>query len=119
MDGFALPPDLVIGWGHGPLRDRRLLESALAAPLHSFAGCLAYPTVLDQAAALLEHITRNHPFIDGNKRSGWHACRAYLDDRGMPLRAETGEAVSFVESVARGELDHREVVVWLGIHIRG
>lgn len=108
----------MIGWGHGPLRDRGLLESALAAPLQSFDGQMFYPTVVEQAAVLLEHIVRNHPFMDGNKRTGWRACHLYLKTRRMVLEAEPGEAVTFIEDVATGALEHHQVTAWLAHHIR-
>lgn len=70
MERFALPPSTVSGWGYGALRDEGLLESALAAPLQSCYGEVQYPTVIEQAAVLLERIVRNHPFLDGSERPG-------------------------------------------------
>lgn len=79
---------------------------------------MLYPTVVEQAATLLEHVVRNHPFVDGNKRTGWRACETFLAAKSLTLRVETLEAVEFVESVAAGHLSHGEIVNWVGNHIR-
>ena len=56
--------------GASGLRDRGLLESAVAQPQSSFAGQFAHEGLYEMAAAYLFHICRNHPFVDGNKRAG-------------------------------------------------
>ena len=56
--------------GSQGIRDQGLLESAIARPYQTFGGKDLYPTVLEKAAALSESIKINHPFIDGNKRTG-------------------------------------------------
>lgn len=54
------------------IRDRGLLESALARPFQTFDNKDLYPTIVKKAAALIESILRNHPFVDGNKRIGYN-----------------------------------------------
>jgi death-on-curing protein len=57
------------------IRDRSLLDSALIRPFQTFGGELLYPTSLDQSAAIVESIIKNHPFHDGNKRTGYTLMR--------------------------------------------
>jgi death-on-curing protein len=61
------------GGSHG-VRDMNLLESALGVPQATFGGEYLHPTVGAMAAAYLFHITQNHPFFDGNKRTGANAA---------------------------------------------
>ena len=65
------------GGSHG-IRDRKLLESALARPFQTFDTKDLYLTPIEKAAALLESILINHPFIDGNKRIGYVLMRLFL-----------------------------------------
>ena len=58
------------GGNPGLLRDEGLLESALNAPFQSFAGTCAYPSLQQKAARLGYGLVKNHPFVDGNKRTG-------------------------------------------------
>jgi death-on-curing protein len=57
------------------IRDRAALESALARPFQTFDNAELYQTIIDKAAALIESILINHPFIDGNKRTGYILLR--------------------------------------------
>src|SRR5437868_9059005 len=65
------------GGSHG-IRDNSALESALARPFQTFDGKELYPSVLEKAASLIESILNNHPFIDGNKRTGYTLLRLFL-----------------------------------------
>jgi death on curing protein len=58
------------GGAHG-IRDLSALESALSRPFQTFDDKELYPTAIDKAAALAESILNNHPFVDGNKRTGY------------------------------------------------
>jgi death on curing protein len=64
--------------GMGGIRDEGLLESALAQPEATFNGELLHSTIHDQAAAYLYHIAKNHPFVDGNKRTAFAAMDVFL-----------------------------------------
>ena len=68
--------------GSEGLRDSGLLESAIARPFQTFGGEDLYPSVFEEAAALGESLIINHPFINGNKRSGAVAMSALLEDEG-------------------------------------
>jgi death-on-curing protein len=64
------------------IRDLPLLESAVLMPQQQFAGEYLHPRVTAMAAAYLFHITSNHPFLDGNKRTGAMAAFVFLDPAG-------------------------------------
>ena len=71
--------------GSDGLRDTDLLESAIARPFQTFNGKDLYPSIFEKAAALGESIIINHPFIDGNKRTGTIAMIALLQENGLHL----------------------------------
>ncbi len=76
---IAIHDDLIDTFGGSlGIRDEGLLESALAQPQASFFGNLLHSTIQKQAAAYLYHICKNHPFIDGNKRTALGVMEAFL-----------------------------------------
>lgn len=87
------------------VRDRGLLESALARPRASAFGADAYPAIHDKAAALLHSIARNHALVDGNKRLALGATIAFCGMNGVRLTLSENEAYELVVSVAAGNLD--------------
>ena len=93
------------------LRDEGLLESALNRPLH----LLHYgtPSHFDLAAAYAHGIVKNHPFLDGNKRSGLMAATLFLELNGWVFHAPEEEAVLQTMALAAGELDAAGYAVWL------
>jgi death on curing protein len=91
-----------------------LAESALHAPFASFGGVEAYPTLVEQAAVLLQHLAKNHPLPDANKRAAFLLTARFLDANGLqwgPPDVETDAGI--VERVAAGETSHEEVVEWI------
>ena len=98
------------GGGDG-LRDRGLLSSALARP-RNLAG-YGMPTVFDLAAAYACGIIQNHPFIDGNKRSGFLAAYVFLALNGWKLIAAEASAVEAVLALASGGMSEAEFAAWL------
>lgn len=91
-----------------------LAESALHAPFLSFGGTEAYPTLVEQAAVLLEHLAKNHPLPDANKRTAFLLTARFLDANGLRWGAPDVEAdAGIVERVAAGEAAHEEVVAWI------
>jgi death on curing protein len=92
------------------VRDAGLFASALARPGASMFGQEAYPSVDRKAAALLESIVRNHPLVDGNKRTGWTAMVAFLWINGWKHHFSVDEGFDLVVGVAEGvvELDESE-----------
>jgi len=100
------------GGEHG-LRDLGLLESALARPQASFDGKDLYPGLAAKAAALLESLVNNHPFVDGNKRTGITAAGLFLRINGRRLTASNQDLEHFTLQVAQGALDFPAIVGWL------
>lgn len=103
------------GGSHG-LRDLGLLESASARPQASFGGKDLYPDLFAKAAALLDSLIHNHPFVDGNKRTGITAAALFLAQNGYHLTATNAELEAFTLRVAHARLDIAEIVGWLRSH---
>jgi death-on-curing protein len=98
--------DLARRLGEEEVRDRGLLESALARPRASVFGEDAYPDLWLKAAALMESLARNHALVDGNKRIAWYATWVFLHLAGHPLdpHFDVDAAERFVLSVCQGHL---------------
>ena len=92
-----------------------LAESALHVPFASFGGTEAYSSLVEQAAVLLEHLCKNHPLPDANKRAAFLLTARFLDANGLKWDSPDVEIdASLVERVAAGEASHEEVVAWIG-----
>lgn len=101
-----------------PIRDEGLLASAVEKPWTSYMGVELYPGLADKAAALLVGLSRNHPFLDGNKRTAIGAVNVFLRANGSRLVFDSDDEVAdFVESVARGAVQHGFIVTWLTAHM--
>lgn len=99
------------------IRDWSLLESAVNNPLATFGGEDLYPGLLAKVAALLYGLARNHPFVDGNKRTAFVAAVVVLRKNGLRLRASQFEVIEFMEAVASGRVSQKEIVDWLEQHV--
>ena len=91
------------------IRDINLLKSAIAMPPASFGGGYLHKNLYEMAAAYLFHITRNHPFIDGNKRTGAVSSVVFLIMNGIELHADETSFETMVLSVAEGKMDKAAV----------
>ena len=100
------------GGSHG-VRDLTLLESALARPFQTYDNTDLYKTSLDKAAALIESLLINHPFIDGNKRTGYTALRLFLMQHGLDFTASQTSRYDFVIAIAAGDLKFEGILLWL------
>ncbi|WP_309894222.1 type II toxin-antitoxin system death-on-curing family toxin [Archangium sp.] len=100
------------GGGEG-MRDRGLLESALAQPQATFGGEYVHPSLWEMAAAYLFHIVSNHPFIDGNKRVGLLAALVFLELNGTTLTQGSEELYELTMAVAAGSMTKAEVTAAL------
>jgi death-on-curing protein len=93
------------------------LESALAQPQMTFGGEDLYPTLVDKAAALGYALIKNHPFLDGNKRTGHAAMEVFLVLNGYEIRTTVDEQEHVILQVAASEIDREEFTAWLRSHI--
>ncbi len=102
---------LAVHGGSAGIRDRGLLDSALARP-RNFAA-YGTPDVFELAAAYACGIVQNHPFVDGNKRAGFMATFIFLDRNGWDLQAPEAEATRTMLSLAAGETSEEQLAFWL------
>ncbi|MFC1610663.1 type II toxin-antitoxin system death-on-curing family toxin [Myxococcota bacterium] len=98
--------------GTAEVRDRGLLESALARPknLHGYEN--PKPSLARLAASYAFGIAKNHPFVDGNKRVALTASAVFLEINGRTLTASEAEAVVMVEGLAAGSISEEELAAW-------
>ncbi|MBZ8179493.1 type II toxin-antitoxin system death-on-curing family toxin [Oscillatoria salina] len=104
--------------GTAGIRDEGLLVSALAQPRASFFGELLHPTIHEQAAAYLFHLAKNHPFVDGNKRTAFAVMVVFLGLNGYSLNLASGDAYNLVIQVATGAISKAELAIFLEENIR-
>jgi len=102
------------GGGHGT-RDAGALESALARPINLAA--YGEPDAAALAAAYAFGIARNHPFVDGNKRTAAVVTELFLIRNGYALQADDAEVVVAFLTLAAGELTENEMADWFRRHI--
>lgn len=93
------------------------LESAVAQPRMTFDGQELYPTLAEKAAALGFSLIQNHPFVDGNKRTGHAALETYLVLNGHELSATEDEQVAVILGVAAGTTSRDTFRDWLKTHL--
>jgi len=109
---LALHAEALAEFGGAPgARDLSLLESALAKPLN----LMAYGTdisLFDLAAAYCAGIARDHPFVDGNKRTGFLAAAVFLDLNGYELAPPEAEVVATMIQIAEGRFDQVRLSAW-------
>jgi death-on-curing protein len=103
---------LVAGFGGAAgIRDAGLLASALARPEHLFA--YGRPSVFDLAASYGFGLVKNHPFVDGNKRTGFTVAVLFLQLNGYRFEAKEADAIVQTLAVAAGESGEAEYASWL------
>ena len=102
--------------GAAGTRDMGLLESALARPLNRAA--YGDPDVVELAALYALGIAKNHPFVDGNKRTAYVALEVFLKLNGLDFVASDAEAVVATLDMAAGELTDDEFTAWVREHAR-
>ena len=103
------------GGSHG-LRDRNMLESAIATPAATFGGQYLHETIPVMAAAYLFHITQNHASIDANKRTGANAAMTFLHMNGWILGCSEDELVATTLAVASGVMGKPELTAFFERH---
>lgn len=98
------------------LKDAGLLDSALNRPRATVFGEDAYKGLDLKAAAMTQSIIKNHPMIDGNKRSSWFALNSFLELNGYTLSATQTEAFDFVIGIATDLLSLEGAAAWISAH---
>jgi death-on-curing protein len=101
------------------VRDLGGLESAIAQPRMTFGGEDLYPSLIDKAVALGFSIIMNHPFVDGNKRTGQAAMETFMILNGIEISAAVDEQEQIILAVASGNLGRDALVEWLRLHTIG
>ena len=99
------------------VHDLGALESSLAQPYMTFGGEELYPTIIEKASALGFTIIKNHPFVDGNKRTGHAVMEIFLVLNGYEIKASVDEQEGVVLQVASGKLKRDDFTDWLRGHI--
>ena len=96
--------------GPSGLRNAGGLVSALARAQNLVA--YGTPDAADLAAAYASGIARNHPFVDGNKRTAWVVARLFLSDNGISMKYEPTDAINVMMTLAAGELTEDQLAAW-------
>jgi len=102
--------------GSDGLRDRGLLESALAQPEASFGGQYLHTDIYEMAAAYLFHLVLNHPFLDGNKRVALECSLVFLEINDIPIEASDDELVDLTLAAAMGEFPKQRIAQFFRDH---
>jgi death-on-curing protein len=94
------------------LRDRGALEAAAARPAMTFGGEDLYPDIPAKAAAVMQSLVMNHPYLDGNKRIAVNVAEFFSELDGYRLEASNEELEQITLAVARGEMDAEPLTIW-------
>src|ERR1700680_538824 len=114
-EAIAIQQDLIerFGGAHG-LRDRGRLEAAVLRPQSGY-----YESIVDEAAALMESLANNHPFVDGNKRLSFTLTDVFLRLNGSYLDVEAGHAYEFmVGAIAQSNFRFPAIREWIIAHLK-
>jgi death-on-curing protein len=95
------------------IRDEGMLESAIARPFQTFGGEELYPTVFEKTAAIGQSLIMNHPYVDGNKRTGLLAMIAMLELFGYELIADPEDTYQMTIKISTGEVEFEELSIWI------
>ena len=99
--------------GHPGIRDEGLLSSALARPSNLLAYAVQTPDLAALAAAYAFGIIKNHPFVDGNKRTAFVVCRTFLKLNGCDIEASSEDKYVVFLRLASGELTEEGLTDWI------
>lgn len=98
------------------VRDLALLESAVARPQSSFDGQDLYGSLFEKAAALLESLVNNHPFVDGNKRTGITSAALFLQLNGYHIKTTNDNLEKFTLTIAKSQINLSEITNWFTLY---
>ncbi len=102
--------------GSDGLRDISLLESAIYAPFQTFDKEALYPSIQQKAAKLCSGLIQNHPFVDGNKRTGVHIMLIFLIMNGIEISYTQAELIEIGLALADGKMNEQALVKWIIEH---
>jgi death on curing protein len=102
--------------GSDGVRDMNMLDSAINRPFATFAGSDLYTDIYLKGGALVQSIVKNHPFVDGNKRTAFTSCYVFLNKNKIQIIATKSEVVEFMSEVANKNLSVDEIANWLKSH---
>ncbi len=102
--------------GSKGIRDEGALQSAIERPYATFGGIDLYPTAFHKSAAILESIIKNHPFVDGNKRTALLSAAALLLSHHYELIANENDIYNKIIEIASSHLEFDNIVEWIKEH---
>ena len=102
--------------GSSGIRDENLLDMSVNAPFQTFGGVDLYPTLIDKAAHLTYSLIKNHPFIDGNKRTGVTVMIIFLKANGIEITCTNEDLAALGWGLADGTITKDELVTWITSH---
>lgn len=109
---------LKVGGGRSGIKDFTLIHSAVERPKASFGGKMLYPNIWLQAAALIQSLIKNHPFEDGNKRTGFFSTLRFLNINGYDIKVTKKDIVSFALDVDVKKLSLNQIAFWFKKHAK-
>jgi death on curing protein len=117
-DALAIHEDLLVLHGGAPgIRDETLLESALARARRHYAYA-ERRNLIHLSAAYTAGIVRNHPFVDGNKRTGFVVGALFLEMNGYRFTGREAEATQMVLALAAGKLSEAQFAAWVRDNVK-
>lgn len=102
--------------GSSGIRDRNMFLSAIYRPFATFGGRDLYPDIYFKAGALIQAVIKDHPFIDGNKRTAFAVTFVFLRKNGIDLEIKKSDGVKFMVDVANKNLSVEEISNWIKRH---
>ena len=100
------------------IRDVGLLQSAIAVPQSSFGGNYLHADLFEMAAAYLYHLVQNHPFLDGNKRTGAAAAIVFLEMNAIEIDNDEEGLVEITLAASTGKASKPEIAEFFRSHAR-
>lgn len=108
-----------IGGGSAEIRDIELLHSAIERPKASFSDKYLYGSILEMGAAMLQSLVKNHPFIDGNKRTAFFTTLRFFEKNGLAFSIKKNEITPFMVLVTTKNLTVKKISSWFSVRKKG
>lgn len=108
-----------IGGGTSGIRDIELLHSSIERPKASFSDKYLYKSILEMGSAMLQSLAKNHPFIDGNKRTAFFATLRFFEKNGLAFSIKKNEITPFMVSVTTESLTVKKISNWFSVRKKG